>query len=744
MVKNPFVKDPVRPNTLDRVITTEVGFGTTTTYSTETQAFRQFPQLTIAFANQFAALRQEGIQSVAPTGQFGGPGASAGGSTSGGDVTGIVFPAVLNEVVSVTGSYPFPFTQTANTPPTDPGSGVIPRPTGPVLLYGNGNNGATLSATTGAGLVAAADAIVFKDKLLASSNRNFLTDYTAPEVDVPTFQRSGASVTAAGATVAGGTATTGFNDFGEGGTSLSSAIVTGSYALVESALNYWINIANSGGVTSDAYLNTPVGTKTLNFGSTGVENLSLYANPDGINSILEWTAVPATDSPNTLDPVNPPTLFQSTNYREYARIDVGNAIAAIEGSIAVNYLMAHGDFDQIDANHNGLITAQELQNFEDNANETGQAEAGAMARLLGGTGTTPTTGAASTLDGETPDTPGALSRRFNFFDYAADGQLNGAISIAQFQTLSKILLPAPDAYTVTDRQKAADTGFLLSPSPLRDYSDLQHVLPTYAFIPTRQLKRFRNISPAKFGIGKGQLPANQGPIFTLYTNGIPAPSKTKPAQAAKANTSTVVTTPAATTTKPAATTTAPKTTTTAPKTTTTVPVSTTTTANASTPAATSTSTTSTSTSTNSTSSNSSLASSIAALLQNAGNTGTATSSTSSQTSSSTGTPAASTAVGYNPAAVTGSTIATGTGQASNSSRGEDVNLETQPSSGSQAEGSSGSKTSVTATAALHVAAVSSARERVQAEEARSKSLGNASSGSNSSSLLKGFKRLFKK
>ena len=41
----------------------------------------------------------------------------------------------------------------------------------------------------------------------------------------------------------GGNPLTGFNVFQEGGTSLSSAIVTGSFALVASALDYWDAIA---------------------------------------------------------------------------------------------------------------------------------------------------------------------------------------------------------------------------------------------------------------------------------------------------------------------------------------------------------------------------------------------------------------------------------------------------------------------------------------------------------------------
>ena len=532
---NPFVADPIRPNTVDRVIATNLAFGTTTTYPTETGPFKSFPQVTIAFKNEFQKFRQLGIAPIAAAGQFGGvaTGASTGGSVGGGtagggsigDVNGISFPAVLNEVISVTGSYSYPYAGDAHTPPTDPGTGVVPRPPGPILLYGFPVTG-TISAGTTAGNVTTSDLLVFKDKLLASSNRSLTTDYTAPEVDVPTWARLVSSVSLSGTTGGtvggvGGNPLTGFNDFQEGGTSLSSAIVTGSYALLTSALDYWSVIQKNNGVTIDGYLNTPVGTHQLNFGKGGIEDLSAYANPDGINSILQWTSVPATDAPNTLDLVNPPNLFHSTSYRQFARIDIGNAIAAVEGSIALNYLFAHNSFDLIDANKNGLITAQELQNFVDNAANTGHAEEGAMARFLGGTGRIPTTGQQPTTAGETPDQPDALSRRFNFFDYAADGQLNGAVSIDQYRLLAKNLLPAPDAFTITNRAKSASSGFLISPTPDRNISDLQHTLGSFVLIPKNKVARFRNISPAKFGVGRGQLPALSTPTFTLFSDGLP-------------------------------------------------------------------------------------------------------------------------------------------------------------------------------------------------------------------------------
>ena len=45
-----------------------------------------------------------------------------------GDVNGMSLPAVLNEVISVTGTYPFPWTTSPSTTPNDPPIGVIPNP----------------------------------------------------------------------------------------------------------------------------------------------------------------------------------------------------------------------------------------------------------------------------------------------------------------------------------------------------------------------------------------------------------------------------------------------------------------------------------------------------------------------------------------------------------------------------------------------------------------------------------------
>ena len=51
--QNPFVRDPVRTNTVDRVIAANMGFGTDASYATEGEFYRSTQQTSIALANQF-------------------------------------------------------------------------------------------------------------------------------------------------------------------------------------------------------------------------------------------------------------------------------------------------------------------------------------------------------------------------------------------------------------------------------------------------------------------------------------------------------------------------------------------------------------------------------------------------------------------------------------------------------------------------------------------------------------------
>ena len=624
VVQHPFVNDPLRPGKVDRVIAASFAFGSTQTFQTEVDAYKNYPQVVIALKNQYHKFLKEGIAPIAAAGQFGAPlgagapssttGGTTGGASSGsttvvagdnnadnsslGDVNGMSLPAVLNEVISVTGVFSFPYDQTAASPPTDAVDGVIPSKLGPLLLFGdaltiggtatagssnggggaggggaggggnggggaggggagggaagggggaapkevlalpaaqqqaindaqaslaNGAGGATPAAVTGAGtfnananLLAAGDFTIYANRISAGVNRSNTTDFAAPAYNVPTFRRTFSSATGTTSTSAG--SPTDHLTFGQVGTSVSAAIVTGSYALVSSALNYWTNLALSNGYSADAYLNTPVGTNSLNFGKHAFKNLSAWNNPSGINGILAWTAVPAVDANDGGSLSTPPTLPGGVTNRSFATVNVANAIAAVEGYVAINYLLAHHDFTYIDTNHDGLITAQEVTTFVDNSAAMGLPEAGAMAALLGGTATYSAVeaGINNTVFNENPDDPAALQRRFNFFDYAADGQLNGSITMNELRMLSRTLLPAPDAYTIVDRQRASANGFLLAPTAQRNIVALQHILPKFEWVPPNAVKRYRNISPAWFGVDKGVTPGTTFPLYTLF------------------------------------------------------------------------------------------------------------------------------------------------------------------------------------------------------------------------------------
>ena len=219
----------------------------------------------------------------------------------------------------------------------------------------------------------------------------------------------------------------------------------------------------------------------------------------------------------------PPLIPGGTSPPSFARISVGNAIASIEGTIAINYLLSHShnDFHLIDANGDGIITAQELQSFTDTAASKGLAEAGAMARLLGGTSTyaQPEAGFNNTVFNENPDQPAALQRRFNYFNYLANGQLEGGIRISSFKMLANTLLPQPDAYVIVDRQRASANGFLVAPLAQRNIVELQHLLPKFMFVAASAIKKYRNQSPANFGVNRNEQPGTALPFYSLFGGG---------------------------------------------------------------------------------------------------------------------------------------------------------------------------------------------------------------------------------
>jgi hypothetical protein len=515
--KNPYVNDPVRPGQKDRVIGSTMAWGTQTTFPTEGQAYQAYPQVVASFKQQLSKIRKMGITTVAAAGQYGQQQGSTTTSTTTGDFNGMSMPAVLNEVVSVGGTTAMPFYLTPNSDPMDPNVGAYPRSFIPVQF-----SGTTSSTTTGVGTGQVATLMngqgnFYADDILYASNSGITTDYMAPAVDVPTFAQ---------------VSSTRGNDplvFDEAGTSMSAAVTTGSFAVVTSALNYWISL-NKVGATSDAYLTQPVGARTLNYGQKALKDLTTYANPDGVNSILQWTAVPV--NYNELSDLDLASMPQTAN--SYSRIDVGNAIAAIEGEVAMQWLLKNGTFPVIDSNKNGMITASELQYFVDNASAMGMAEAGSMARLLGGTATFDV---GVTAYNNVPNPAGTLARRFNFFDYAGDGQLNGFITMDQIKVMAQTLLPKPDAFSIIDRTRASANTYLLDPEAVRNYNTITTLNYNWVYASRTQwqstLKKFKGFSPSQYGVNKG-LNDRIDPTYVLFDG---VPPRMKPKASSKPGTS---------------------------------------------------------------------------------------------------------------------------------------------------------------------------------------------------------------
>lgn len=502
LTKNPYVGDPVRPGQKDRVIASTMAWGTQTSFPTEGQAFQAYPQVVASFKQQLNRIRRLGITTVAAAGQFGTP-QSDSTTTTGttGDFNGMSIPAVLNEVVSTGMTSAMPIYLTPNTDPLDPNVGPYPRAFVPIQFRTSGTN--TGIGTGDVATMTNGNPFLYADDILFSSNSSITTDYMAPGVDVPTYAQ---------------TSSAGNNPlvFDQAGTSMSTAVTTGSFAVVSSALNYWVGLSRSG-ATSDAYLTQPVGVNTLNFGQNSIKDLSLYASPDGVNSILQWTAVPV-----EYDQMNDLTQSTPSAGLSFSRIDVGNAVASIEGEVAMQYLVKNNMLTVIDSNKNGAITAAELQNFVDNASAMGLSEAGAMARLLGGISTfdagateyqTKTSSAVQLND--VPDPAGALSRRFNYFDYAANGELKGYLTYDQIKVLSQSLLPSPTSFVITDRTRSSANAYLLDPQAVRNYNEITKLNYSWVYATGRDLKKYRGFSPAMFGVNKG-INDRTDPTYVLF------------------------------------------------------------------------------------------------------------------------------------------------------------------------------------------------------------------------------------
>ena len=205
----------------------------------------------------------------------------------GGDVNGMPLPAVLNEVITVTGSYPLPFLPTSTTPPTDPTQGVLTRPAAPILvaqfLSIGGVAGAPAWVRTRSRTSPWATELPSPTSFSTSSRTKLHDDFAAPEVDIPTFLRT---------FVGDGGA---HNVFDEGG---NLALVGHRDRLDRaglSALDFWSTL-NAQGATAEAYRHHPRRRADLELRPARFKDLSIYSNPDSINAILQWTSLaPITD-----------------------------------------------------------------------------------------------------------------------------------------------------------------------------------------------------------------------------------------------------------------------------------------------------------------------------------------------------------------------------------------------------------------------------------------------------------------
>ena len=85
--------------------------------------------------------------------------------------------------------------------------------------------------------------------------------------------------------------------------------------------------------------------------------------------------------------------------------------------------------------------------------------------------------------------------------------------------LANTLLPQPDAYVIVDRQRASANGFLVAPLAQHNFVELQHLLPKYMFVPVSAIKKYRNLSPANFGVNRNEKPGTALPFYSLFGGG---------------------------------------------------------------------------------------------------------------------------------------------------------------------------------------------------------------------------------
>ncbi len=492
--------------------------------SSERNAYEEDMSTIIPLKSLFQAYLRMGIVPVASAGN------------EGNDFNGMnssAIPAVINEVIEVIGSYPYGPNSTIVTSPGTP----LPRP--PINF--RTTDPATRLECTGdeAPPGSAGDQIVFAGKVPSFSSRSRTSDFAAPGVCVNTFALSGFAQfsTAGNQAVQLGTILQEFN-----GTSSAAPFVTGAFVLGRDIMSQWAKVVARGGIISptdtdptlvelNEYLTRDLGPNTtINIAAILplLPSFASFLNPDGINALLQWSAIPREDI-NLGEEDFPPTgsddsviqerLIFSDRFRTYSHLNFGTLLSSIEGTIGLRYfqvnpvqldLLNRASLDTVVGgfltSDTTLISASDIECFA-NSNllvlPTGQrllpngiscavasptvynSTSRAMARLLGGSDRV------------------ARANRLSFLDLVQNERVDNGIlpGAADIAALLERLLPRVNDFPITRRQASADLPYAMDSTAVRNYHDLKILVPSGIYAPSSFPKKLRDKTPQQFRFG---------------------------------------------------------------------------------------------------------------------------------------------------------------------------------------------------------------------------------------------------
>ncbi len=531
---HPFVDDPRTPGideSVDnpatpqddrtKIVSVNMSLGvqpTTSTdsiHGTEREAFESALSATITFKNVFERYRALGI---VPVGAAGNAATTAAGGAAAGNVQGMngaIIPGILNGVVQVTAAYPF---------------GVSPLLPAPPI---------TVTATAAAGTrctLGAGDLIAFPGKIPGFANRSVTTDFAAPGLCVPSFARSLflTGTTPAAQAVSLAPLLQNFM-----GTSAAAPIVAGSFVFGFDTVAHWLAVVAAGGAISPinsaatttddkiAALNQylvrgqlgttgfQVAPSTLAIG-TAASHLAQYMSQDGINAILQWSAIPREDVnigesvnvPNgTDDAVAQRRLLRGAKYRTYAHLHLGNFLSSVEGSIALNFFSTRPtELAELasSAGTPGLITPQDIDCYV----AAGSPAADPLVCIGGSINTASERAMAQLLGGS--DRIARLNR-VTYLDLVQDQRVDGGILIdaVSYAALRTRILPRPTDFVIVNRHNAANRTFAIDSTAARNYHDLNYI-PRSSSLAPRGSKKLRRRSPDQLLTGGRVFPLSFG------------------------------------------------------------------------------------------------------------------------------------------------------------------------------------------------------------------------------------------